>query len=135
MSATFIALFPKKKGAKKGAKDSRDYRPLGLVGSIYRLFSKVLTERLKGVMSNLVDVQQMVFIRGRKIMNTVLVANEVIDPRLKQKKSGILYKLDLEKAYDHVIWEYLLSILKKLGFGKSGYTGSDFVHPLLAILC
>ncbi|WMV25761.1 hypothetical protein MTR67_019146 [Solanum verrucosum] len=113
-NATFITLIPK----KKGAKELRDYRPISLIGSIYKLFSKVLTERLKGVISNLVDVQQMAFIKGRQIMDAVLVANEAIDSRVQQTKPGILCKLDIEKAYDHVNWEYLLRMLKKLGFGK-----------------
>lgn len=42
-NATFIALIPK----KKGAKELRDYRPVNLIGSIYKIFSKVLTKRLK----------------------------------------------------------------------------------------
>lgn len=73
-----------------------------MIGSIYKLISKVLTERLKGVVDNLVDSQQMCFIKGRQIMDAALVANEVVDSRLKQKKLGILCKLDIEKAYDHV---------------------------------
>lgn len=78
------------------------------------------------MISNLVDVQQMALIKGRQIIDAVLVANEVID---------ILCKLDIEKADDHLNWEYLLSIPKKLSLGKNGYTGSDFVRPLLAFLC
>lgn len=47
-NATFITLIPKKKGAKK----LKDFRPISLIGSIYEIFSKVLTERLKRVMAN-----------------------------------------------------------------------------------
>lgn len=54
------------------------------------------------MVDNLVDSQQMCFIKGRQIMDAALVANEVVDSRLKQKKLGILCKLDIEKAYDHV---------------------------------
>ncbi|WMV50523.1 hypothetical protein MTR67_043908 [Solanum verrucosum] len=96
-NATFIALIPK----KKGAKELRDFRPISLIGSIYKLISKVLTERLKGVVNKLVDSQQMSFIKGRQIMDAALVSNEVVDSRLTQKKLGILCKLDIEKAYDH----------------------------------
>lgn len=51
LNATFITLIPK----KKGAKELRDFRPISLIGSIYKLFAKVLTERMKGVMANFVD--------------------------------------------------------------------------------
>ncbi|WMV38388.1 hypothetical protein MTR67_031773 [Solanum verrucosum] len=85
-NATFIALIPK----KKGAKELRDFRPIGLIGSIYKLISKVLTERLKRVVDKLVDSQQMAFVKGRQIMDAVLIANEAVDSRNNQKKSGVL---------------------------------------------
>lgn len=51
-------------------------------------------------------------------MDAVLVANEAVGARLKQKKPGILCKLDIEKAYDHVNLGYLVSTMKRMGFGQ-----------------
>ncbi|WMV47890.1 hypothetical protein MTR67_041275 [Solanum verrucosum] len=97
-NATFIALIPK----KFGASELKDFRPISLIGSIYKIISKILTERLKKVMLKLVDEQQLAFIKGRQIMDAILVANECVDMRYRSKAPGILCKLDIEKAYDHL---------------------------------
>nr|XP_016504797.1 PREDICTED: uncharacterized protein LOC107822745 [Nicotiana tabacum] len=47
----------------------------------------------------------------------IIVANELLDRRLKSRITGILCKLDVEKAFDKVNWSYLLEMLKDMGFG------------------
>ena len=69
---------------KNGAKELRDFRPISLIESVYKLISKVLTERLKKVVDKLVDAHQMTFIKNRQIMDAILIANEVVDSRITQ---------------------------------------------------
>lgn len=114
LNATFIALIPK----KYGAEELRDYKPISLIGGVYKIISKLISERLKTVMGKLVNDHQMAFIKGRQIMEATLLANELVDSRFKQKVPGILCKLDVEKALDHVNWSFLLKVLTDMGFGR-----------------
>ncbi|RVW96549.1 hypothetical protein CK203_020432 [Vitis vinifera] len=61
---------------------------------------------------------QHAFIQNRQILDVVLIANEAVDFRLKDNLSGLLLKLDIEKAFDHVNWDCLLSVMSKMGFGQ-----------------
>jgi hypothetical protein len=72
----------------------------------------VLDNRLKKVMGKLVSKYQNAFVHKRHILDTVLIANECLDNRLRDKIPMVV-KLDIEKAYDHVNWDRLLSILDR----------------------
>ena len=114
LNATFIALIPK----KNDASNIRDFRPISLVGSLYKILAKVLANRLKVVLDKLISEYQNSFVGGRQIFDSVLIANECVDSRMKSKIPGVICKLDIEKAYDNVNWEALLKLLKKMGFGE-----------------
>ena len=87
---------------KGGVEDLKDFRPISLVDSMYKLIAKVLANKLKKVMKGLVNMAQNAFIEGRQILDASLIGNEVIDSILKKKERGLLYKLDIEKTYDKI---------------------------------
>ena len=106
-------LIPK----KELVEDLRDFRPISLVGSVYKLLVKLLVNRLKLVIGEVISDSQQAFIQGRQILNTVLIASEALNSRLKDNKSGLLLKMDIEKAFDHVNWDFLMEVMSKMGFG------------------
>ena len=85
-------MVPKKKGGGwvVFVEEFKDYRPISMVGSLYKLIAKVLAIRLKRVMHCLINEAQNTFVEGRQIMDASLLVNEVIDTMLKRKEREIL---------------------------------------------
>ena len=114
LNSTFLCLTPK----KINAVNIKDYHPISLVDSLYKLLSKVLANRLRCVLDELISNSQNSFVRGRQILDPVLIANECLDSKLKSGISGVIVKLDIEKAYDHVNWNALFYLMERMSFGE-----------------
>jgi hypothetical protein len=98
LNVLFILLISK----IPGANFLRHFRLISLVVGIYKIIAKVLANRLKSVLEKVMSKSQSAFIKGRQILDPILIANECLDSRLRSKEPGVIFKMDLEKAYDHV---------------------------------
>lgn len=93
-----------------------DYRPISSVGCIYKVLAKLLAERLSKVMHSVISSNQTTFLKGRNILDAVVVLNEVMDFAKGKGKPCMLFKVDFEKAYDSVSWEFLDYMMFSMGF-------------------
>ncbi|CAL5427989.1 unnamed protein product [Camellia sinensis] len=114
LNSSFISLIPK----KMCPEGLVDYRPICLVGVIYKILAKILSKRLGKVLPNVISEVQTTFLEGRNIFDGVMIANEVVDWLEKSKRKGVILKLDFEKAYDSINLEYLFSMMHNLGLGE-----------------
>jgi hypothetical protein len=119
LNVTFVSLVPK----KADAVEMKDFRPISLVGGMYKILSKVLANRMKTILGKIISNSQNAFIGGRQILDSVLILNEVLDTQLWSSVPGVICKLDLEKSYAHVNWNFLLYLLKRCGLESDGGDG------------
>nr|GFA73242.1 RNA-directed DNA polymerase, eukaryota [Tanacetum cinerariifolium] len=115
-NSSFIALIPN----IPDANTEKDFRPISLIGSLYKIVAKILANRLAGVLGDIANEVQSAFIAGRQILDGPFILNEVLQWCKIKKKQSLIFKVDFEKAYDSVRWDFLDDILKKIGFGENG---------------
>jgi hypothetical protein len=113
-SSYCVALIPKVKSPLA----LNEFRPISLLGGLYKLVTKVLAKHLAKVMDPLVSPNQSAFLKGRSLVDGVLVINEIVDLAKKPGKSCLILKVDFEKAYDSVEWSFLEYMLGRFGFGE-----------------
>ncbi|GJR57534.1 RNA-directed DNA polymerase, eukaryota [Tanacetum coccineum] len=123
-NSSFIALIPKKQDAKL----VKDFRPISLIGCFYKIIAKILANRLSMVISDLISDVQSAFVPNRQILDGPFILNELISWCKFHKSKAMIFKVDFEKAFDSVRWDYLDGILSNFGFGSKW---REWIHGCL----
>ncbi|WJX57524.1 hypothetical protein P8452_43075 [Trifolium repens] len=93
-----------------------EFRSISLLGCLYKIIAKLLAARLANVMNSVVATTQSAFVKGRCLVDGVMVTNEVIDFAKRSGRSCLILKVDFKKAYDPVDWGFLEYMLRRFGF-------------------
>ncbi|XP_042958050.1 uncharacterized protein LOC122293561 [Carya illinoinensis] len=112
---TYISLIPRVKNPKRVA----EFRPISLCNVLYKIVSKTLANRMKGILHNLISLNQSVFVPGRLISDNILVAYEVLhsmNSRMKGKRGCMALKIDMSKTYDRIEWSFVEAVMVKMEF-------------------
>jgi hypothetical protein len=96
----FVVLLPK----SVDATSVRDYRPISLIHTVGKLFSKVLANRLVPRLGELVQANQSAFIKGRLIQENFKIVQLTAKLLHARKKASLLLKIDIACVFDSVAW-------------------------------
>jgi hypothetical protein len=107
LNFAMITLIPK----ENEARSMKKFRPISLLNCSFKIFTKVLTNRLARIINRLISYHQSAFIRGRYILERVVTAHEIIHEVHRKKEHGLVFKIYYEKAYDKFNLDFLFEVL------------------------
>ncbi|GKF09856.1 RNA-directed DNA polymerase, eukaryota, partial [Tanacetum coccineum] len=114
-NSSFIALIPK----NHDPKFVNDYHPISLIGSLYKVVTKILATRLSSIISGLISDVQTAFLPNRQILDGPFIINELLSWCKHKKQQAMVFKVDFAKAYDSIRWDFLEDVLRAFGFGMA----------------
>ena len=94
------------------------FRPISLYNIVYKIITKILANRLKIFLPKIISPLQFDFMPHRNIQNNTILAHKFLHSfKEKKGKEGLMFlKMDMQKAFDKMKWEFILANMSRLGF-------------------
>jgi hypothetical protein len=105
-------LLPKKEEAHQIG----DYRPINLMHSIAKIFSKILANRLATRLPEMLSLSRSAFVKKRCIHDNFILIQSLLKEFHRKNTRALFVKLDIVKVFDSVSWAYILEVMERLGF-------------------
>ena len=97
----------------------KNWRPISLLNTDYKIATKALSNRIKQLLPNLINKDQVGYVQGRNILENIRTLQDIVTYTKEQNMPGMLICIDFEKAFDSVEWNFLDAMLRKYNFGSS----------------
>jgi hypothetical protein len=117
------------------ANSVKQFGPICLLKVSFKIFTKLLMDRLTNFATKLIDPSQTAFIKERYIVDGAVTLHEIVHELKRKKLKGVILKIDFEKAYDSIRWDFVEEVLEKKGFDNklkewimSSVRGGGSVH-------
>ena len=111
-----ISILPK---GNKSREYIKNWRPISLLNSTYKLFSGIIAHRLKSVLVNFIHENQKGFLPGRFIGENSRLLYDIMHVTEEENIPGLLLLLDFEKAFDSISWKFIYKVLNFFNFGQN----------------
>ena len=132
-NSTFLALIPNEVNQVSFDR----FRPISLCNFSYKIISKLLKNRIKPLLENLISSNQGGFVKGRHILDNVALVQETIHSSLQHHEKGMIIKLDMVNTFDQVRHSFLLQVLSAFSFSSAfirlidSCIGESWISPLV----
>ena len=93
--------------------------PISLCNTGYKIITKIMANRLKRILPKLIPENQGGFVRGRQILDNIILVQEAIHTSYKKKEKGMVVKLDLANSFDRVRHDFLFAAMRNFGFNQN----------------
>lgn len=126
-AGALIVLIPK----EEKSKSVRSFKPISLCNICTKLMTKVIDNRLKEILKDIISPSRVSFIHGRQAIGNVVIFQEIIHSlrHIKARRGGMMAKIDLEKAYDIMEWTFMEETLIDASLPKG------MINVIIILIC